>query len=344
MPLHYLKTKHQRNALLFDGIASYGSFQAYLKAVPFDILSIGYDASNHTVSNVWLQSSVAGRRDSWYALGESSPEYRGYHSAFLWNANFCKYFMDYLLEYPAATVQDFRHKFCASIAEKHAGSSDFSSWRKAYGKSDFRVPLTSCYEFLWKEASDVEPKLQSHPIWKEFDSKQLRAIPRQMPSSKMTIVTPFVYNCFKDLYFASVLESRPWTTPSVISNRRIRLKNLGFPTHEFFCSEAPADAQELPKSVAAGDVVAICRDTRSAWKDMSKKWFGMGYVQRHCASWLTVIKSMSTKLSSGRTETTCWKSSGCTALSTRPVETCIIRIRTRYSCLTTAPVAKPTSD
>ena len=280
VPLHHLQCKPRRDELLVDGVLSYGSFRTFVKGIPFQVLSVGgYGKGNHSVSDVWIQSPIARSKRVWYRLGDPSPEYHPYHVPFLWVATFTKHFSDYLTEFPTATLHNFQLDFRTWLDKQHCSSEHYHDWVGEYGlhKVDFRSPLTTYYDFLWKETSDVDDKLRQCRIWKEFDHKlkQQMLIPTQPQGLKTTAVTPLVYTCFERFYFGDVLEPCQWSTPVVVAKRRSRLKNLHFPTIDLLNSEKPSTENKPPDSIIVGDVVAFRRDQDSAWKDKQDLWFGI---------------------------------------------------------------------
>ena len=59
--------------------------------------------------------------------------------------------------------------------------------------------VTANVDFLWKESVDVDRANCMHPIWREVDPKNLIAVKAQRVIETQTVVTPFVYDCFRHL-------------------------------------------------------------------------------------------------------------------------------------------------
>jgi DNA (cytosine-5)-methyltransferase 1 len=100
---------------------------------------------------------------------------------------------------------DFRTSFSQWIEKTHASSSGLQALREQYGKDDFRQPVSANIKFLWKETMGVDPELKLNPIWAELLEKDF--VPRQLIKESKTVVTPYVYECFKHMRFAHHLKS-----------------------------------------------------------------------------------------------------------------------------------------
>ncbi|KAI9822139.1 MAG: DNA methyltransferase Dim-2 [Thelocarpon impressellum] len=210
-PLHHLCAKSGNQDYLFDGILREGSMERYVERVPFKLLSIGNhcDTEHHTVGDqTWVQSSLVQRRglDVWYQLGKPAPEYRHYHEQFLWLANFAKHFTDYLQRHDGVRLHHFRRQFYDEIMVLHQEHDAFRDWLDEYDDTDFRRVITANFEFLWKEAVDVERLNANQPLWNEVHSKDLRAVKAQKGPEERTVVTPFVYQCFKNMKWGEYLK------------------------------------------------------------------------------------------------------------------------------------------
>lgn len=212
-----------------------------------------------------------------------------YHEAFLWIADLGKHFVDYLQEATdvkrSVHFSDFRSDFHEWFVRHHRQSDQAQQWLQVFGQTDFRVAIAANIEHLWTEATDMNDKLRRHFIWKEIDPKALTAIPTQMSvfaPSDMTVVTPLIFETFKNIYFSSRMEIRVATDPIVKAAWRARKKALGFMTDEY--STPPLNAPEpvikaVPESISPGDVVGIHRDTEdthtTSWgRTTSDTWFG----------------------------------------------------------------------
>lgn len=281
VPLHMLKkSKALCDRLLLNGTLSIGREKYYVQGLPFEILSIsGYnDLDCHSVSKMWIQTDRAKINNVWYRLNNPSLEYARYYNPFLWIATFGKHFVDYLIYHPIIELRDFKIDFHDWIFQHHGTSIQFQQWLRQYKSTDFRVAVAAHHEFLWKEATDIDKTLRRRHIWKEVYYGMLNAITKQpnyIPSGSGTIVTPFVFDCFRDMYFARVLEPRECTNQSILDMQRSRKQALGFFTKPYL-NQLPTIAVQHrpPKSVQQGQVVSIPRDSKTKWVDKADTWLG----------------------------------------------------------------------
>jgi len=286
VPLYALKTRVHCNHLLVDGILSVGTKRRSIQAAPFSVLSIeGYGDSTcpSVIGNLWLQTTQAGAKDVWYHLGKPANEYARYHQPFCWIADFGKHFVDYLLEHPTVELRNFQSDFYQWVQQYYGSTAEVSNWSRQYRSSDFRAAAVAYMEYLWKEATNISDDLRNRFLWREIDHKALSAVPPQLTlantnsdGNQMTIVTPFVYECFKNIYFASVLKPLSCTNPRVLRAQEDRKATLGFitgpPTLKSF--ETLRLLNFKPQAIQPGDVVCVPRDMETKWKDKAEIWLG----------------------------------------------------------------------
>ena len=231
--LDRLQNRNGCNEFLFDGILTFGNERRYVQGVRFKTMAIdGYGDPDITDlhGHICIQSSRANGREVWYQLGKPSAVYNRFWTPFFWLAKFTKYFVDYLLEFENVTLDDFRSHFYPWLDSRCRDCPSFQSWLRQCCLRDFRTSIAVNVGFLWKECSgidDLETGLCEQPIWGEVDPFRLTAIPRRENREKATIVTPFAYECFKNMYFAQHLESREFLNPSLkirIQKRKRQLK------------------------------------------------------------------------------------------------------------------------
>ena len=147
---------------------------------------------------MWIQSVQTERSRTWYQLRRPAPEYARYHEQFRWLADFSKHFIDFLHRHQDVNIRHFRRDFHREIQELHGSDPTFQAWLAEYGHRDFRRVVTANPDFLYKEAINIEPLNEHHPIWNEIHPKYLSAVGEQTAHESLTVVTPFVYRCFKD--------------------------------------------------------------------------------------------------------------------------------------------------
>ncbi|KAF2835180.1 S-adenosyl-L-methionine-dependent methyltransferase [Patellaria atrata CBS 101060] len=288
-PLSLLNSNVGAPTFCFDGVLKHNGVSIYVKKVAFQILAIdGYgDKDVYSVrEGIYIQTPLAKIHNIWYRLAEPSPEYRRFHDPFLWVADLAKHFVDFGLENDQIKIHDFRKKFYNWINRR--GGSKVQKWLHQFGKTDFCTTVNANILFLWKECVDINPGSWNFRIWKEIHPKQLEAIEQQPSIEKRTVVTPFVFECFKHMYFSMFLEPRCPTKGAVIAAHKERLISHSFvlnskkPCNTFHSEDLPIRPSDKVTKVSnaqvrVGDVIGIPRDSETVWKDKSDIW--LAYVQ-----------------------------------------------------------------
>lgn len=311
--LQEVSLKQGNTTFFFDGIlidpdpAEDENGAKFLKRVPFRIASIGgyKDIEQHTVgSDIWIQSVHGGRTQVWYHLLSPSKEYKPYHDAFLWLADFGKHFVDFLSEHETVkvTLQKFRADFASWLKRTHGGDAAFQAWLSLYGSQDFRQAVVAYSDYLFKQAVDIDGKYARHQIWREMGVTQ--SILKEQPKKvKGTLLTPYVHSCFKDMEWASLLEVVE-PTPAVQLKRRQRLQELGFNSARQFSFRAAQNPSSNSLSrapilqgksqISPGDVIATEKDENTVWKSDNEDDLWYAFVQgirqhQNGRIWLDVI-------------------------------------------------------
>lgn len=254
--------------------------------MPFSTLSLdGYGTNAVTISDkIWLQSPLAEKHNAWYLLRRPSKEYARFHTPFLWLADFSKHFVAYLdskQDSRHVRLHDFKTDFYDWLIAQHGTDPSFQAWFEMFGSKDFRTVIAANYEFLWKESVIVQDEHRKCYLWREVDAKALSAVPLQPQKVHNTIVTPYVYECFKRMYFASAMECRkPVEEVCRASLQRTTAFEASANVAEVFPGGTrgnTAKTSSTPARIAVGDVVQLARDSKSAWKDTAESWYA--YVQ-----------------------------------------------------------------
>ena len=278
-PLSDLKTSTGDSKLLFNGVIHNGPKSCYVRGIEFETLAIeGYGTGEPRLSSVSIQSKLAGSRQVWYQLHEPADRYQSYYKPFLWVASFTKHFVDFLCCHKNVSLQLFRDRFRYWMMSRYSGQDSFDEWLSAYCEREFAIALTTYVEFLWKEAVDVDSTNRRHFIWKEIDPTQLGAVKVQPQKESATVVTPYVYRCFKNCNFRHHLKVEH-PSDVVKLRRHVRSQTMKL-TPDLPCvstGAAPLSALRPGDSVKTGDVIALDRDKNGAWKDDAESWFA--YVQ-----------------------------------------------------------------
>nr|POE93392.1 dna (cytosine-5)-methyltransferase 1 [Quercus suber] len=285
--------------LLFDGVLVRAATRFYVQGVAFKTLVVdgyGTDEVLDTNDKICIQTPTGQSSDAWYQLGTPSSVYTRFDRPFRWVVQFTKFFIDFLLDHDNITLEHFRQQFYQSISSKHAGTPTLQAWLSQCSLRDFRTVVNANIDFLHKEWCGIhlthqENDLYRHPIWDEVLTHRLRAIPRQDEIEKKTIVTPFVADCFKNMYFADQMETRPILDEAVRSRvRRLKcdLKLTPFdtsPRSQYPSILTPdslsedADEDDSTIKVNVGDVVCYLAEEDGQWNVGSHPvWYA--YVQR----------------------------------------------------------------
>ena len=278
-------TKSDGDVWYLDGIIHDGLTRRYVQRIPFKLLSIGgYENFNqHTVrSHIWIQSVCGNESDLWYCLENPSPEYRRFHDAFLWLADFAKHLIDYLYNNETVSLNMLRRGFYDWLQDIHGHDSAFQKWLADYPDADFRRVIAAHPHFLYNEARQLDPGYESHPLWGEVHVKMLNAVPEQPRKEKKTVVTPYVYKCFKSLWGKYMEPRQP--SQSTVRAWKARKKAMYFTVGLRPDSTKSNDVpirDELSRTtddskVCVGDVVQLLNDGKN-WKGKDDVWYA--YVQ-----------------------------------------------------------------
>ncbi|RMY03116.1 hypothetical protein D0868_07625 [Hortaea werneckii] len=281
---------HHGDYFLVDGILSCGAVSHYVRKVPFRVLTIdgyGDDEVASVSGRICIQSFRGRAKRVWYKLGQPSSVYHRFYAPFLWLAHFTKYFVDYLLETERVTLSHFRSTFMDWLFLRWGSSPAFRSWLSQVDLTDFRTTVNANIRFLWKEYHSVEDdqaRLDKHPVWGEVNRDALTAIPEQPNLETETVVTTFVQNCFKRMYFHNQMRARPLVNPEVKAKVEARKARLGLTRleHTQFEGKVPdlasASSAQDYTGIQEGDVICVEPDRESRWKSQASVWYA--YVQR----------------------------------------------------------------
>lgn len=279
------------NDLWFDGTLSVGNEKRYVERVPFQELTVeGYGDLN-VVSlrgKICIRSTYASRYPSqsvWYELGSPDSQYARYHEPYLWIAHLGKFFVDFLIKIKAVTLNHFRSRFITFLTT-HYSSPDFASWHKEYGSNDFRNAVAANYDYLWKECcglshEDDLASLLEHPIWDELRKQAISEYPTKFQN---TVVTPFVYDCFKHMPFVSQMQpcqsSHNRDVEEARKHRRNDMSLTPLSCPDIARPERPF-IKKAAQLICKGDVVCVAAENESKlskWKkSISPYWYA--YVQ-----------------------------------------------------------------
>lgn len=287
-------TLRGKGEFFLAGILSFEDERLFVKDVPFDILTLEYGVSQPWRDRVCIQSRIAKDQNVYYKLGRPARAYDRFYAPFLLIAQFADYFIEYLCEHKHVTIAKFRHDFWNWLQPRYGEDPSFQAWHRNVKLLDFRTQVATQVEFLWKECWSIDDQsarageptsLCEHPIWSEIHPDMLEAIPKQpVDYLSKTVVTPYAYTCFQNMYFADQLGVHYIQEDALRDRVSVLKSNLGLTPlyHYFLMPEAPdVVAQPLQEvsDVCIGDVVVIPADKTGSWKQSTTDlWYA--YVQR----------------------------------------------------------------
>ena len=219
---------------------------------------------------------------------------------FLWLADLAKHLVDYLNSHELVSLKDLKESFYAWLVNTHGNDNDFQQWLKTYHDIDFRRIVAAHAAFLYNQAALLGEVYISHPLWSEIDPASMNAVPRQTAQIKAydpdtqtehaklsksilrpkTVVTPFVYECFKHLPWAKFLDAqRPSISlqkrPNSIDGLSTSFRPVSKFGREITEVEDPHNSSgEERQVVQIGDVVAVKSDSQTDWKSEQSLWYG----------------------------------------------------------------------
>ena len=298
--LDRLQNRGGYNEYLVDGTLSVEDKVHFVKGVRFQIMAVGGYGEADVISvrnRISIQSPHARSNDVWFRLGKPSKVYERFYSPFVWLAQFAKFFADYLIETDQVMLHHFRANFSKWLHTSYGGDSELEDWLKQCNYlTDYRTTIAAHVGFLWKECFSIDDPttgLCRHPIWGEVDPRALDAISRQPSQEQKTIVTLFVFECFKHMYFHEHMDAREVQDSVVLAKIAERKTALGLTP--FGASQVSPATMLTPQSlsptsddpidVRVGDVVCIPPEVDGGWRlTSSLTWFA--YVQniRHEAT------------------------------------------------------------
>lgn len=272
---------------LFSGTVRFGDdheHRRYLQHVSFETLSIGcYEDTNlHTVgADIWIQSPAGKASNVWYRLRQPAEEYFRYHEPFLWLADLAKHIVDFLNAHTKITLNHFKSIFVEWLQKVHGSHGSFLLWRRKHPSPDFRHAVAAHVGFLYNQAGQLGSRYARHPLWGEIDPTALTAIPRRLRkrADSRTVVTPFVYDCFKHLPWAKFLDPvLPENVPNQSASIKIQTASGPSTVPQGESAEYQLECPQLritcsTGKVQPGDVVAICSDKNTKWKTKNEEWF-----------------------------------------------------------------------
>ncbi|KAI8947498.1 S-adenosyl-L-methionine-dependent methyltransferase [Xylaria longipes] len=307
-PLQHLVSRTVK-CMYFDGVLQHRDSKFYLRKIPFHRLPVGnYGESNDAVGDqIWILSKLNERlgRKIYYKLRMPAPEYRRFHTPFLWIVDLAKHVIDFC-EYRRGqngrvVLGEFKSRFSNWTMSMHKGSASFKKWHDANANTDFRGSFIANMDYIFEEANGLDPKITSwHHIWREvktldhyqpnlgsYLSPSQGEMPHQVEVAhrvrkdnavSKTTVTPYVHNLFSHMVFGELLETKE-ASMSVETRKTGFIKNTqSIRTQpEVFRSvkRSSMDQTAFVESIEPGDVISTLPDddatTDTRWKRGSSR-------------------------------------------------------------------------
>ncbi|CAK7236144.1 hypothetical protein SBRCBS47491_009537 [Sporothrix bragantina] len=303
--LHLLATSTAGvNQMYFDGILSVGTTRLYVQRVPFREAPVDrYGTEFDTVrGHISIRSTMNQGREVYYRLGKPSNIYSRFYKPYLWVADLCKHFIDFVDDAVArdrdVRVSHFRLQFAKWLQKTHAKSPAVASWRAEYGvgRNDFAPAIAAYGKYLLRETADVmeDQVVCRLGIFKEIQSSFYKTHKARIPEGHPvdtngqpltplpTVVTPYMHHMFKDLAIGDYLQSTPGKhAPMAIGgNLVLPQKRMPFITGTSASSSPPLLAHRI-KNIQPGDLISTLSDdatTGSKWLASAEKspyWYAL---------------------------------------------------------------------
>ncbi|KAK2768680.1 DNA methyltransferase Dim-2 [Arachnomyces sp. PD_36] len=282
--LQDVAAKQGASTFLFDGTLKVGDEHIYVQRVPFSLVSSGgyEDVTQHSIGlDLWIQSNYNRKKEGiWYRLLKPASEYARFHEAFLWLANLAKHLVDYISEHETRKVSllQLKRDFYTWLQGHHKGDPDFERWIAQHNSKDFRQAVVAHGDYLYKQAIDINQMYSICQLWNEIGLNS-PIVKEHPPKESQTVITPYVYECFKHMDWAHHLKTVPLDS-EVKAKQRRRLEALNFkrkqkaPALKFSAGDGVKKASIPGGTVSPGDVIAVKRDTQTVWKgNLDDLWY-----------------------------------------------------------------------
>ncbi len=282
---------------VLDGVLSVGGERRYVEGAHFNTVSVGgYGGDHEEVTGIWIQTMTGAKWEVYYRLGRPHRHYARFLEGFMWVANLSKYFVEYALETAEqgqeVSIYNFRKDFHQWLEREYGEKPSFKRWHAEFKHgTDFRTAVANNIDWLYKEAIGTF-KLTELEVWAEiWNHTKLKF---HKPREEKTIVTSYVYECFKEMAFGRFLKK-----VAPIGEIDFRRKSIGTSLHlsvdakvletdKAVGMDYEATATQLAKSslegfkrrpfdkstIAVGDVLGVLTDDArvSQWKSEKTRW------------------------------------------------------------------------
>lgn len=300
--LHKHATMSGNTHFYVNGILRAGNTRFYVQEVVFEEIPLGnYGEEFASVGDqLWVCSKLCsklhkkdGRQPKvYYQLKTPSVEYARFHTDFLWVADLAKHVVDFCSDLEAneimVGIDHFKSAFATWLKKTHKSDPVFLNWYQQRGSDDFRQSVVANQDFVQKELHVLD-NIATSRLFKELGSasnkqqfyNRIGAIPKKGDEIPPTIVTPYIYDCFRHIEGLEIyLEP---VAPSVKSEEAIKLSWPKNAAERLRFTRTPSrteDRTAIINGISAGDLISTPPDTESRWKTESKDKIWYGLVQK----------------------------------------------------------------
>lgn len=297
-PLNQLDTEPNSRPLYFNGTLTNGTKSAYVRGVCIHTLPIGnygHESKDETRDNIWLQSELNAESDVYYKLGTPAAEYKRFFEPFVWVADLAKHVVDFLTVMHATgqrvTIHHFRQHFAYWLLAAYCTSDNIEEvqkWMSKYPRLDYRSAVNANVAFLHKESVGAigGKKTDFHHLWNEVLLFQKYTPYCSHTANSHTVVTKYIYDCFRHLPFGKHLEAVDFGT----STNRLRSDLI---------TKRPSPTFPMPRwrpksshisSIGPGDTISTARDTAESGTAWAKE---DARGDQHDDMWFALVQSVS---------------------------------------------------
>ena len=201
-------------------------------------------------------------------------DYANYYPPFLWLVDLVKHLVDYLGHYKAErqTIHNFRldGPFAAWLKHTHQCSPNTEAWLPRV--TDFRRVIAANIRFLSDQIAAAGLETQWYFVRREVDPELLNDIPPEEVRTQRTVVTPYVYDCFKHMPWAGLLDPQSRDGLVSVTQEHAKARDSASSIQTLRCN----GADEADAAIEVGDVVGVPSDT-DTWQGSHSEWYA--YVQ-----------------------------------------------------------------
>ena len=167
------------------------------------------------------------------------------------------------------TIHNFRldGPFTAWLKHIRQCSPDMDTW--ASHVMDFRCVIAANIRFLSNQIAAAGLDTHWYFVRREVDPELLNDIPPEEVRTQKTVVTPYVYDCFKHMPWAGLLDPQSRDGSASVNQEHAKARDS---IQRLQCK----DVDEADAAIRVGDVIGVPSDT-DTWQGSHSEWYA--YVQ-----------------------------------------------------------------